>query len=87
MEELLLIQALRPDRLLAASHKFVAAVFGDSFMPEAEKVLDLGAVVEKEVASSTPILLCSAPGYDASGRVDDLAAEQGKGISSIAIGE
>lgn len=30
--------------------------------------------------------MCSVPGYDASSRVDDLAAELGKGITSIAIG-
>ena len=30
--------------------------------------------------------MCSLPGYDASSRVDDLAAELGKQISSIAIG-
>lgn len=36
--------------------------------------------------SNTPVLMCSVPGHDASGRVDDLAAELGKTISSIAIG-
>lgn len=30
--------------------------------------------------------MCSVPGYDASGRVDDLAAELGKQMTSIAIG-
>lgn len=36
--------------------------------------------------SSAPVLLCSVTGYDASGKVDDLAAELGKGLTSIAIG-
>lgn len=31
--------------------------------------------------------MCSVPGYDASGRVDDLAAETNKSITSIAIGK
>lgn len=35
---------------------------------------------------STPALLCSVPGFDASGRVADLATELNKQISSIAIG-
>ena len=39
-----------------------------------------------QIKSSTPILLCSVPGYDASGRVDDLSAQQGKQCTSIAIG-
>ena len=31
--------------------------------------------------------MCSVPGYDASGRVDDLAAEMNKQVTSIAIGK
>ena len=33
------------------------------------------------------MLLCSVTGYDASGRVDDMAAQQGKQCTSIAIGK
>ena len=36
--------------------------------------------------ANTPVLMCSVPGYDASSRVDDLAAEMSKQITSIAIG-
>lgn len=39
-----------------------------------------------QIKSNTPVLMCSVPGYDASGRVDDLAAELGKSITSIAMG-
>jgi len=35
---------------------------------------------------STPVLMCSVPGYDPSGRVDDLATELGRQMTSIAIG-
>lgn len=35
---------------------------------------------------NTPVLMCSVPGYDASGHVEDLAAEQNTQITSIAIG-
>lgn len=31
--------------------------------------------------------MCSVPGYDASGHVEDLAAEQNTQITSIAIGK
>lgn len=34
-----------------------------------------------------PVLMCSVPGFDASARVDDLAAELGKQMTSIAIGK
>lgn len=40
-----------------------------------------------QIKSNTPVLMCSVPGFDASGRLDDLAAELGKQITSIAIGE
>ncbi|XP_049288218.1 dynein heavy chain, cytoplasmic isoform X3 [Anopheles funestus] len=86
MHQLLLIQAFRPDRVIAAAHLFVSTVLGEDFMPQAEKELDFATCVEKELNSNTPALLCSVTGYDASSRVDDLAAELNKQISSIAIG-
>ena len=39
-----------------------------------------------QVKSNTPVLLCSVTGYDASSRVDDLATQQGKQCTRIAIG-
>lgn len=86
MHRLLLIQAFRPDRVIAAGQLLVSTVLGDDFMPLAEKELDFSACVENQLTSNTPALLCSVPGFDASGRVDDLAAELNKQISSIAIG-
>lgn len=86
MHELLVIQAFRPDRVTAKALQVVSTVLGPTFMSAAEMELDLGTIVETEVKSSTPVLMCSVPGYDASGRVDDLAAELGKSITSIAIG-
>lgn len=49
IHQLLVVQALRPDRLLAACHLFVTSVMGKEFMTKAEHVLDLGQVVEHEV--------------------------------------
>lgn len=40
-----------------------------------------------QVKPGTPVLMCSVPGYDASGLVRDLAAEQNKHITSISIGK
>jgi len=86
MHRLLMIQTFRPDRVLAAGHQLVDAVFGERFMPDAERELDLAHIVEHEVRPGAPVLLCSVSGYDASGRVDDLAAELGRPVTSIAIG-
>lgn len=110
MYQLLIIQAFRPDRVIAAAQQLVAAVLGASFMPKAERELDLASIVDRDLSAATPALLCSVTGYDASGiiffyifivfsfyymyllhdkilgRVDDLATELNKQISSIAIG-
>ncbi|XP_072938013.1 dynein heavy chain, cytoplasmic isoform X3 [Epargyreus clarus] len=83
---LLLIQAFRPDRVIAAATQLVAAVLGAGFMAKAETELDLSSITENQLNATTPALLCSVPGYDASGRVDDMATELNKPLSSIAIG-
>lgn len=51
-----------------------------------DKVLDLEYIVNEEVSCKTPILLCSVTGYDASSRVEDLALNTGRQVTSIAIG-
>jgi dynein heavy chain 1 len=86
VHRMLVVQAFRPDRLLASAHLFVGQAVGQNFMHAAEQEIDLANIIEIEVKASTPILMCSVPGYDASGRVDDMAAELNKGITSIAIG-
>ncbi|XP_077125303.1 cytoplasmic dynein 1 heavy chain 1 isoform X2 [Ranitomeya variabilis] len=86
VHRLLLIQAFRPDRLLAMAHIFVSTILGESFMSVMDQPLDLAHIVDTEVKPNTPVLMCSVPGYDASGRVEDLAAEQNTQITSIAIG-
>merc|ERR1712106_804039 len=55
MYKLLLIQALRSDRLPAASNEFVAACLGQDFVKEAEKEPDMANVVETQIESTTPI--------------------------------
>ncbi|XP_016418464.1 cytoplasmic dynein 1 heavy chain 1-like [Sinocyclocheilus rhinocerous] len=86
VHQLLLIQAFRPDRLLAMTHILVSKVMGENFMAIMEQPLDLANIVDSEVKPGTPVLMCSVPGYDASGLVRDLAAEQNKHITSISIG-
>ena len=86
MHSMLAVQALRADRLPAAAMEFVATTLGRDFVRTAEGEVDLGMVVETQIQPATPILMCSVPGYDASSRVDDLAAELGKPVTSIAIG-
>jgi dynein heavy chain 1 len=86
MHALLAVQALRSDRLPAAAMEFVAVCLGREFVRRAEGEVDLGMGVETQVQPATPVIMCSVPGYDASSRVDDLAPELNKPVTSIAIG-
>lgn len=66
----------RPDRLLAGAAQFVGHVFGEQFLHQTEA--DLAQVVEKESNCTIPLILCSTPGFDASWRVESLAAQLNK---------
>ncbi|KAK6731031.1 hypothetical protein RB195_007476 [Necator americanus] len=85
MNQLIVVHCLRPDRLMASAHRLVAAAFGDGFMQQ-DKVIDLHDIIDNEVSSSDPVLLCSAIGYDASGKIEDLGVQTGRPVTSIAIG-
>ena len=59
MHQLLLIQAFRPDRMLAMSHIFVSKVLGETFMAIIEQPLDLANIVDNEVTSSSLFNYCN----------------------------
>jgi len=86
MYETLVVQAFRPDYVHSMLRRYILTVLGAGFLHPAEQEMDMVSIVEKEVKAQTPMLLCSAPGYDVSSRVDDLIAMTGKQITSIAIG-
>jgi dynein heavy chain 1, cytosolic len=86
LKKLLLIKAFRPDRFISIAEMFVAQIFGEEFMQQPQKLLDLAYIVENEIKCNTPVLMCSVSGYDASGLVEDLATEINKPLVSIAIG-
>ncbi|KAJ2796074.1 dynein heavy chain, partial [Coemansia helicoidea] len=91
LRELVVVRALRPDRVLAAAARLAAAVFGgDSARPlDAVGLVaeaSLGAVV-REVGAATPVALCAVPGHDAAHRVDALAAAEARhGMRAVAMG-
>lgn len=71
MKKLTLLKILRPDRFIAGVKMFVAKVLGDQMLASTD--LDLMRIVEKESIAKSPLLLVSAPGFDASYKVDMLA--------------
>lgn len=85
LNELIVIHSLRSDRLMASAHRLVSTAFGESFMQQ-DKVIDMKEIIENEVSSSDPVLLCSATGYDASNKIEDLGVDTNRQVTSIAIG-
>jgi len=79
----LVIKALRPDRVMASLEAYVSAVLGEDFPWRAPFNL---AAIKSESQATSPILLCSEPGYDASGKVDALADGCKMELRSVAMG-
>ncbi|KAJ2558174.1 dynein heavy chain [Coemansia sp. RSA 1933] len=95
LRELIVVRLLRPDRVLSAAARFAAAVFagrqqggGPASLESAGMVpeADLREIATAEVEPTTPIALCSVPGYDAANRVDALAEEMRRSVLSVAMG-
>jgi len=86
LESLVITQCLRSDRVKAAADLYVRCVMGDQFMQDSEQEIDLAKVVQSEVKSNEPVLMCALPGYDASTRVVDVATQLNVKLTSIAIG-
>ncbi|KAF7729943.1 hypothetical protein EC973_003356 [Apophysomyces ossiformis] len=84
VRRMLTVKCFRPDRLLPATTIFASEIFDSEFTNTGE--LNLQQIVKGEVDSSTPLALCSVPGYDASYRVDNLVAETKTHCSSVAMG-
>ena len=83
---LLVIKAIRPDRLMSAVDMYVTAVFGEEFNWREQSKLDLKEILERDSHCSVPIMLCSEAGQDASARVDALASSLGKTLLQVAMG-
>eukprot|EP00808_Paulinella_micropora_P012801 g22584.t1 len=83
---MLMATALRPDELPALSSQFVSSVLGPNFLSLGSSI-DLAEIVTNEGAANIPFLFVSLPGFDASSKMDDLAARlPNKGYQSFAMG-
>lgn len=82
--ELTILKVLRPDRLLTAMSRIISCVLGEELLRTS--VSDLQPVVEHETLPKSPLLLCSAPGFDPSQKVEKLAKALNKRYTAVAIG-
>ena len=80
----ILLLVFRPDRMMSCVHNLLKDVFDEEFINIPE--LDLVKVIKDETKCKMPILFCSAPGFDASTKIESLARQLNKKFLSIAIG-
>ena len=64
----------------------IIAAFGTDFPWQGRALSDLAEVTSNEIESKVPLMLCSAPGHDVSGRVESMAREHKKNLSAVAMG-
>ena len=84
LKRLIVIKILRRDRLTQAIAQFACKVLGDEVQDGAP--VDLATFISDAYSPKSPLLLVSAPGYDASYKVDQLAKTFNKKYTSVAIG-
>jgi dynein heavy chain 1 len=82
--KMVILLIFRPDRMINSGKSLLRLVFDDRFVSIPE--LDLAKVIDHETHSKSPILLCSAPGHDASSKIEQLARKLNKRFMAIAIG-
>lgn len=66
--------------------EFITNAFGDAFPWHGRGLNDLVQVTKEEIDSKHPLLLCSAPGHDVSGRIEAMARKGKNELASVAMG-
>jgi len=80
----IVLSVIRPDRMMNTVKTSISKIFNDRFVDIPE--LDLMKVIEKETFAKMPIVFISAPGHDASGKIELIAKKINKKSMAIAIG-
>jgi len=86
LKNLALIKVFRPDRFDKLAHKLITSVLTPTIFSEDALQIDMKDVVANQSTAKSPILLCSAPGFDPSYKVEALSKELGVRLISVAIG-
>jgi dynein heavy chain 1 len=80
----ILIRVVRPDKLNVFFENVVKSLLGEKFLEVPQ--LDLNKLVQQDTDPKTAILMCSAPGFDPSFKVEQLAKDTNSKLISVAIG-
>ena len=82
LRSLLLVKMFRLDRFIPAAEQFVAALFGRVIFDTSEELSD----IVSQVSPTTPIVLSSSPGFDASYKIENLVDRSKARCAYIAMG-
>ena len=82
--KMIILNVFRPDRMINVSKNFIKNVFEEKFVNIPE--LDLIKIIEHQSHPKSPILFCSAPGHDASAKIELIARKLNRKCMPIAIG-
>jgi dynein heavy chain 1 len=66
--------------------RLILQTLGSDFPWQGRSLSNLSDLTELEIVATVPLLLCSAPGYDVSGRVEAMARDRKKELSAVAMG-
>ncbi|KAL4513647.1 hypothetical protein Ndes2526A_g04979 [Nannochloris sp. 'desiccata'] len=90
LHKLLLVRAMRPDRLGPALSSFVAATLGPAFTHTASKNFDLELALQ-DAGPATPVLIFVSPGVDTATSVEEAAKKKGLiaagNYASVSLGQ
>jgi dynein heavy chain 1 len=84
LKQMIMIKIMRPDRMLSSIAKFVSKTLGEESLNISQ--VDLLNFVGEGISPKNPLMLVSAPGFDASYKVEHLAKQVNKKFTSVAIG-
>lgn len=73
LKRLIILKIMRPDRIVLAAEQFCSKVLGSEVTEPSQ--VDLAEFTGEGCNPKSPLLLVSAPGYDASYKVDILAKQ------------
>ena len=82
--ELILFNIIKPEKAIRITRMFVDLILGKEFM--SGNFFNLEVSVMEDADNKSPILFASAPGFDPSGKIYDLAKKLSKKYSDVAIG-
>jgi len=91
----LLARLYKKDDTIAADASIVSTagivesieeIFGENLPWQGRALAELKRVTEDEVEAGEPLMLCSAPGHDVSGRVEAMARENKRELAAVAMG-